>query len=477
MRKKLFAVALAAVMTVTSAFSVFAATTDADITGAFTPNTGDETVTGDFDVTYTFNNASYDTSANWNNFAVEVFGTGVGITARADMYAWGYNGLTLDNATIQWTGYPDNWETWAAGMDNAEVTVNVKRTSNVLTLTYDIVGSNGYTSHIVGQLPEIDLPDTLGVHLTGEKVKLSNVTFTRNTETPAPETTELDITGYMTASTAGNKVTGDFDVTYTFKNASKNSINNWCNFIVRVEGSNGKAVARADAYGWGYDGWETSLGGFDDDKTTVWELNGLDWGQWAPGMASADVTVNVKRTGNVLTFTYDITGSNMYKSHIVGTTAEITDLPDTLTLYLSGEDVKLSNITFTDNTPEETALLTTVGASIRANAAQGYDLGFVTIIKKADFEELQANITDMGVEVTSNATGVTKKISTPYVTDYSKMDSNAPADTYAFRSIITGITDTSKTFTAKPYVTYTDENGDSKTVYGEAVTRSVADCM
>ena len=53
MKKKFFAVAMATTMALSTAVTAMAATaTEADITDAFKVNTGDEAVTGNFDVTY-----------------------------------------------------------------------------------------------------------------------------------------------------------------------------------------------------------------------------------------------------------------------------------------------------------------------------------------------------------------------------------------------------------------------------------------
>ena len=220
MRKKLLTVALAATMAVSSVFSAFAATADVDITGGLgSGNTGDEAVTGEFDVTYTFKNSSHDTSQNWFNFAVEVYGEGYGITARADAFAVGYNGAEAvlggwgDNpipASTTWEGQPEDWATWAAGMADADVKVNVKRTGNSLKLTYDIT-AGGQDYKFVGTTPEVaGMPDALNIHITGEKVNITNVKFTNNASAPAtpdptPASSDDKEDETTTAAPAGNK--------------------------------------------------------------------------------------------------------------------------------------------------------------------------------------------------------------------------------------------------------------------------------
>ena len=92
----------------------------------------------------------------------------------------------------------------------------------------------------------------------------------------------------------------------------------------------------------------------------------------------------------------------------------------------------------------------------------------------------------MGVIVTNqkvSADGLTlnkvddktiKKIPTKYVTDLKKLDSAQTDNVYAFRSVITGITNTEKEYTAVPYIVYTDAEGASQTAYGAAITRSIS---
>lgn len=191
MKKKFFAVALATTMAVSTVMTASAETVNAiDITNAFSANTGDESVTGDFDVTYTFHNATMDTSANWNNFILEIFdGAGEFVTLRADAFGWTAGNWTLGGDTVEnagknpiWTGQPEDWTAWAAVMTDADVTVNVKRTGNVLDVQYDMKdASNAYQFNTVVTVNE-ELPETLNMHLTGEKVSLKDIKFTDNTK-------------------------------------------------------------------------------------------------------------------------------------------------------------------------------------------------------------------------------------------------------------------------------------------------------
>ena len=69
-----------------------------------------------------------------------------------------------------------------------------------------------------------------------------------------------------------------------------------------------------------------------------------------------------------------------------------------------------------------------------------------------------------------------RKITTSYVTDLSRVDAEnygSDTDNYAFRSILTNITDSTKEYTAVPYVKYKDGTVE----YGFAETRCLDDLV
>ena len=125
-------------------------------------------------IVYTFHNTTLaEPPTNWYNFVVEVWGsTTFGITARADAYDWGYNGLD-GKVLLTWEHNID--DDFASNLANADVTVIIDRVGNKVTLTYDIKSSGGKTYHLVGSTENYTLPDVVYTHLTGEQVKLSNI--------------------------------------------------------------------------------------------------------------------------------------------------------------------------------------------------------------------------------------------------------------------------------------------------------------
>lgn len=222
MKKKFFAVALATTMALSTALTGTAATADVNIAAAFSADTGDEDLTGDFDVTYTFKNACQDTSANWNNFSVEIFdGNGQFITLRADAFGWTAGEWKLGGDAFAdekdpnvmhptFTGQPEDWATWVADMKDADVTVNIKRTGSAFAVKYDIKGASGATYNFAttATVAEGTVADALKVHITGEKVNLTNVKFVNNAaggnNTPDPTTAAGNNDPAPTTAAGGN---------------------------------------------------------------------------------------------------------------------------------------------------------------------------------------------------------------------------------------------------------------------------------
>lgn len=133
--KKAVAIAMSAVIALTAvpySSKNFVRTVKADEKSTFGANTldtvdndiglinksGDEYLSGNFDVRYTFTNKTKDSSTNWFNFAVEIFDTSngetSGYTARADNYGWFYGGdkynHNSDGSKAEW-GTID-WDFW-----------------------------------------------------------------------------------------------------------------------------------------------------------------------------------------------------------------------------------------------------------------------------------------------------------------------------------------------------------------------------
>lgn len=187
MKKKFLAFGLAAAMVLGSTFGAVAETASSvEIDAGFSANTGEEKISGDFDVTYEFHNASQDTASAWFNFIVEIWGAKFGATLRADAFGWSYNESKMVDVkpaaegewTLTWAGQP-NWDEFKVNMADADVAVNIVREGNNISLRYDITAGSA-TYAITGEIAAYSLPDELSMHITGEKVNLTEVTFTDN---------------------------------------------------------------------------------------------------------------------------------------------------------------------------------------------------------------------------------------------------------------------------------------------------------
>lgn len=113
------------------------------ITGGYgTANSGDEAMTGDFELVYTFTNKTQDASTNWFNYGVEVHnGVGGFISTRADNYGWLANDWNTDGSVMSWGDGAESWDDFREVMKDASVKVTVKREGNTVTVANDITGN------------------------------------------------------------------------------------------------------------------------------------------------------------------------------------------------------------------------------------------------------------------------------------------------------------------------------------------------
>ena len=324
---------------------------------------GDQYLLADnFDVTITFENEPFiSNNDNWSNFVFELFGgdNTKGLTLRADAFAWTYDWAgseaSYNNADPTWAvtekTWGDNWEGSGGFQEicknNPIVTLNLKKTSGtVVTVTINFYPKLRSSTPAATEVYTITygdgVPSSMRVQVGSEggKVKILECKY----NTAEVTRTDLDITGFLGDKTPDDVVSGDFSLVYTFHNKTKNTASQWFNFIVEVydkrpaENGTFGITVRADAYGWGFN---------DTVPGLTWDTNGANWDVFRQDMADADVTVTVNRVGKVITFIYDIVASTGHTYHIVGQTAELDILPQDLKVYLSGENVELTDIKVT----------------------------------------------------------------------------------------------------------------------------------
>ena len=256
-------------------------------------------------------------SANYKEYAV----------TRADMYSWG-DGIVDPaddeaNATCEYTWSWGNWDTWRTSvMVDTDVTVKINRNGSDLTLDYNFVDYNGTSNTATAVLhTSITSSDPVYFFLTNEasyvevySIKDAIVVEADANAVDSIGTTELNM-GFWTDFSEGIELADGDKRTVKFKNYS-DGVNNWDNYVLgfhstdndahvdpnTVDGTTEYAALRADAYGWGNDTNPAELA-----YETSW---GDDWASWLSAMMAADVTLEVSRSGNVITVDATVVGAD-----------------------------------------------------------------------------------------------------------------------------------------------------------------------
>lgn len=133
-------------------------------------NSGNEKMTGDFNINYTFTNKTKGTN-NWDNFVFELTDGTNWQTLRADAFA-----LTQALGNTTWTGAPTDWAPFKADMQDATVTVCVSRQEDIIEVNMHVVGNTTNNTYDIKAVVEgTNIADTLYMHITGENVEISNI--------------------------------------------------------------------------------------------------------------------------------------------------------------------------------------------------------------------------------------------------------------------------------------------------------------
>lgn len=212
MKKKLLTVALAATMAIATAITSFAETASTvDCSKGFAvASSGWETLSGDFDVTYTFHDKAYQGGSTFQNFIVEIAANQNAadttkfnnyLTAVCNGGVWFWNDAT---ATAQWSdldGKIINGElpggtctdTEMKVMADADVTCNIKRVGEKVTINATAKNAAGdEATYTFETTNKAGFGDTVNVHLTGEKCSLTDVKFTNNSGSAIDSTTKAE---------------------------------------------------------------------------------------------------------------------------------------------------------------------------------------------------------------------------------------------------------------------------------------------
>lgn len=390
--KRIAAIAMSAVLAVTSApnlsldfsaiasadeLSDFGTKTKATVScdGYLSDNSGAETLTGDFEVEYTFTNKSADTSLNWNNYVVVVTDAANvenRIVTRPDWFG-GCNGTwsceTRDekDKTIsrpERSNLGDtviHWESYAATMADASVTINIKREGQTITVSNKFVGNsnsvvNGYVAKY--KMENNCLPDTLSMYLSGEKCTLSGIKVFDKTNRDSGSDTDtetkafgentadsIDITGFVSANSGNEKISGNFEAEYSFVCKQKVSDKDYNTYCIELFSGDNYITILGNNNAWFAGDWTGDRSVFTQDASGIFNNPEV--------MKNANVTVNIKRDDQTVTVTSSIEGIDTKQSYKFVNIFNMVNLPDELTMHLTGEQVSLSKIKLVDKTDRD----------------------------------------------------------------------------------------------------------------------------
>ncbi|MCR5743133.1 MAG: hypothetical protein K6F92_05295 [Lachnospiraceae bacterium] len=274
---------------------------------------------------------------------------------RADAYGWldgnGENVIPESSFTYTW----GNWSKWAQLMRDAEVTLTVSREGNIIKINASNIDYNNAEQLMTATIEtSMADSDSCFLTLTGEKcyVELLSVGDALKIEPDSNAIDHLGSVGDNGAPVLGwwSDWTGAYEIadgetkTVTLRNYSSGA-ENWHNFVTvfantNIEGHKAPAdqstdyyeycVLRADAYGWGSE----DNAHYSPEFTTSW----TDWSAWLAAMKKADVTININRSGSVLTLDYVFAGyDGVEYTETAKVTCDVIDASKPVYFFFTGE--------------------------------------------------------------------------------------------------------------------------------------------
>lgn len=279
--KRIIAVAMSAAVALTAApnlpvgftvkaeaASTFGTSTKKDISidNFLSVNSGDESLTGDFKVKYTFINKTKNSTLNYDNYVTVIYSGKEHAWVRADNCVLLGGTWEKDGSAVTYGNAPANDNEWAEFrevMKNANVTVTIERSGQRLTITNDIVSNidSNKTYQFIEVCKMKNLPDTVNVHMSGEYVDLSNITAVEEKVDDEFNTSDtLEFNGWWEKHSYGEEVTSE-KKTVEFKSksdANATAVHQTPILVVyygdenKVNGEGYKEVFvnRSDMYGW-----------------------------------------------------------------------------------------------------------------------------------------------------------------------------------------------------------------------------------
>ena len=289
------------------------------------------TVSGDFEVEYTFVNNTL-AAENWHNWSVAFKTTTETWYMRADAFS----NATFTGSTV---GYWYNWDwaTFKPVFQNKEVRVKVSRIGTTINVFAFVDNQLVYTASSINS-PTGNLTIYLGgetCYLDVKKVSVSTLGARQKIGVANDDGTYT--AGFNVEQGLSTATTGDFNLTYTFNNYHNSvSTNNWDNFILKAISGTNTMLVRADAFAMNTFGTLT--------YTYDW-----DWANFLNVISGANIVLNITRSATTITYAFLINAKDgkEYNYKIVQTQAPTTAMSFGFTCEQSFVDLfKVEKSTF-----------------------------------------------------------------------------------------------------------------------------------
>ena len=176
---------------------------------------------------------------------------------------------------------------------------------------------------------------------------VENEAATTTSDPVVDEPGTMTVVGFFTNKSDFTALKSGESLTYTFKNTS-NGAANWENYLMAIVTADAAsytgaeqevAIIRADAWGWGGGASDFVAPNAEEGNKLAFETN-ANFDEWQAKMkAGVDVKITIARDGNTLTYNATV---GEYTISLTATSG--VDLPDTLYVFLTGENCTLSGI-------------------------------------------------------------------------------------------------------------------------------------
>ena len=260
----------------------------------------------DFEVSFTFDNYS-EVVENWHNWNIAVENGNQIWYLRSDAYS----NSTFSGATVGYN-FNWNWETqYKEVFANKEVEVKVAKIGTVINV-FAYVGEELVYTASTTNAPAGNYNVYLGGeanYMTVKKVSLSAIGVRQLVGTVGDDGRYTS--AFNVAQGQSTTVSGDFELNYTFNNYhNAPSLDNWDNFLLKVQSGGQTSLLRADAF------MVDPIGSVTSEVDWVWE-------DFLEIISGASLEMKITRVNNVVRYNTVITARDggVYHYNVVNTGA------------------------------------------------------------------------------------------------------------------------------------------------------------